>query len=282
MVAKCAFGSISRTTLAVAPVSTRSSTTRIRTPCSIFEKSGPTAFKTFRPPWVMATSASNGPEAASRQASARASRWNWSHDTGKAFSLREVMGGSLARERRRRFSKPQRPAKQAERADQHLSPRALLRRPLIRRPSADTFPRKGGRNGLLPAMGDNYLQKNRSRVTFAKSVSCPATLTRGVGGEKAEGGRGVVDLRYKPLKRRDSEKEMQGNERDFSVSRAFHSVLAASRGGFKNQQPGDNGDDGLTLTAASRPFAWPPASPRPPAAPPRPPPGPCRARRSGC
>ena len=37
------------------------------------------------PPRVMATMASNGPEDASRQASARASRWNWSHETGKAF-----------------------------------------------------------------------------------------------------------------------------------------------------------------------------------------------------
>src|SRR5580704_14022128 len=39
-----------------------------------------------RPPRVMQTTASNGPTAASRQASALASRWNASHETGKAFS----------------------------------------------------------------------------------------------------------------------------------------------------------------------------------------------------
>ena len=49
-----------------------------------------------RPPRVMATMALNGPAAASRQASARASRWNWSHETGKALSRGEVTGGSLA------------------------------------------------------------------------------------------------------------------------------------------------------------------------------------------
>src|SRR5207302_2127020 len=38
------------------------------------------------PPRVMQTIASNGPASASRQASARASRWNWSHETGNAFS----------------------------------------------------------------------------------------------------------------------------------------------------------------------------------------------------
>ena len=38
------------------------------------------------PPRVTHTIASNGPAPLSRQASARASRWNWSHDTGKALS----------------------------------------------------------------------------------------------------------------------------------------------------------------------------------------------------
>src|SRR5712691_11382327 len=38
-----------------------------------------------RPPRVTQTTAWNGPAPASRQASARASRWNWSHDTGNAF-----------------------------------------------------------------------------------------------------------------------------------------------------------------------------------------------------
>jgi phenylalanyl-tRNA synthetase beta chain len=37
------------------------------------------------PPRVMQITASKGPEDASRHASARASRWNWSHDTGKTF-----------------------------------------------------------------------------------------------------------------------------------------------------------------------------------------------------
>src|SRR5918992_1820213 len=37
------------------------------------------------PPRVMQTIAVNGPASASRHASARASRWNWSHDTGNAF-----------------------------------------------------------------------------------------------------------------------------------------------------------------------------------------------------
>ena len=40
------------------------------------------------PPRVMQTMASNGPLSASRQASARASRWNWSQETGK--DLREL------------------------------------------------------------------------------------------------------------------------------------------------------------------------------------------------
>ena len=35
--------------------------------------------------------ASNGPEPASRQASARASRWNWSQETGKGFLAASVM-----------------------------------------------------------------------------------------------------------------------------------------------------------------------------------------------
>src|SRR5438067_915081 len=39
-----------------------------------------------RPPRVMHTTASNRPISASRQASARASRWNASHETGNAFS----------------------------------------------------------------------------------------------------------------------------------------------------------------------------------------------------
>src|SRR3981081_1664376 len=38
------------------------------------------------PPRAIATIAWNGPAAASRQASARASRWNSSQETGKAFS----------------------------------------------------------------------------------------------------------------------------------------------------------------------------------------------------
>src|SRR6478736_1184186 len=37
------------------------------------------------PPRVMQTIAWNGPAAASRQAKARASRWNWSQETGKAL-----------------------------------------------------------------------------------------------------------------------------------------------------------------------------------------------------
>ena len=43
------------------------------------------------PPRVIATMASNGPEEARRQASARASRWNWSQETGKAFSRPSAM-----------------------------------------------------------------------------------------------------------------------------------------------------------------------------------------------
>src|ERR1700731_4113270 len=39
-----------------------------------------------RPPRVTHTIASNGPVPLSRQASARESRWNWSHDTGKIFA----------------------------------------------------------------------------------------------------------------------------------------------------------------------------------------------------
>jgi hypothetical protein len=43
------------------------------------------------PPRVMATMASNGPASCSRQASARESRWNWSHDTGKILSGRGAL-----------------------------------------------------------------------------------------------------------------------------------------------------------------------------------------------
>ena len=39
-----------------------------------------------KPPRVMQTIASNGPAPLSRQASARESRWNWSHETGKIFA----------------------------------------------------------------------------------------------------------------------------------------------------------------------------------------------------
>src|SRR5208337_499295 len=50
---------------------------------------------------------------------------------------------------------------------------------------------------------------------------------------KTEGG-GVRILLRIPLKRLDSEKEMQGNERSFTVSRAFHSVSAVSVCGSTN------------------------------------------------
>src|SRR5579872_4912195 len=46
-----------------------------------------------RPPRVIATIALNGPSPFRRQASARESRWNWSHDTGNIFS---GGGGSAA------------------------------------------------------------------------------------------------------------------------------------------------------------------------------------------
>src|SRR6476620_11382377 len=49
-----------------------------------------------KPPLVMQTMAAKGPLSARRQASARASRWNWSQDTGNV--LRElvwVMGFGL-------------------------------------------------------------------------------------------------------------------------------------------------------------------------------------------
>ena len=48
------------------------------------------------PPRVMQTIARHWPlTPASRQASARASRWNWSHDTGKAFSGRDIVAHSV-------------------------------------------------------------------------------------------------------------------------------------------------------------------------------------------
>jgi hypothetical protein len=46
---------------------------------------------------VMATMALNGPDEASRQANARASRWNWSHETGKALSRGAFTSGSFAK-----------------------------------------------------------------------------------------------------------------------------------------------------------------------------------------
>src|SRR5215210_6696360 len=49
-----------------------------------------------RPPRVMQTMASNGPASFSRQASARESRWNWSHDTGKNFSGTACSGPLMA------------------------------------------------------------------------------------------------------------------------------------------------------------------------------------------
>src|SRR6478752_825126 len=47
------------------------------------------------PPRVIATMALNGPDEASRHANALASRWNWSHETGKALSRGEFTGGSF-------------------------------------------------------------------------------------------------------------------------------------------------------------------------------------------
>src|SRR5262245_11487534 len=44
------------------------------------------------PPRVTQTIASNGPAPLRRQASARESRWNWSHETGKNFSGRTCCG----------------------------------------------------------------------------------------------------------------------------------------------------------------------------------------------
>src|SRR5258707_2963152 len=40
------------------------------------------------PPRVIAITAWNGPTSFSRQVSARQSRWNWSHETGKALPAR--------------------------------------------------------------------------------------------------------------------------------------------------------------------------------------------------
>src|ERR1700733_13976085 len=51
-----------------------------------------------RPPRGMAPMALNGPDEASRQANARASLWNWSHETGKALSRGEFTGGSFAKD----------------------------------------------------------------------------------------------------------------------------------------------------------------------------------------
>src|SRR5688500_15712324 len=54
-----------------------------------------------RPPRVMQTIAFHCPLApASRQASARASRWNWSQETGKAFSGRDMFAAPLGAQRR--------------------------------------------------------------------------------------------------------------------------------------------------------------------------------------
>src|SRR3954463_13962628 len=47
----------------------------------------------------MQTIASNGPAPASRQASARASRWNWSQETGKAFCVGALMTAPRSRPR---------------------------------------------------------------------------------------------------------------------------------------------------------------------------------------
>src|ERR1700730_1751054 len=41
-----------------------------------------------KPPRVMAITAWNGPTSLSRQVNARQSRWNWSHETGKALPAR--------------------------------------------------------------------------------------------------------------------------------------------------------------------------------------------------
>src|SRR5215213_3838444 len=51
------------------------------------------------PPRVMQTMASNGPSPARRQASARASRWNWSHETGNAFCWGDAMRTLRAKKR---------------------------------------------------------------------------------------------------------------------------------------------------------------------------------------
>ena len=56
-----------------------------------------------RPPRVMQTIARHSPlTPASRQASARASRWNWSHETGKAFSGSDDISHSRSARQARR------------------------------------------------------------------------------------------------------------------------------------------------------------------------------------
>src|SRR5215213_244640 len=86
---------MSRTIFAVLPVSVRSSTTRTPRP-----EPSPIPFTAgTSPPRVMQTIASNGPAPARRQASARASRWNWSQETGKAFCVGALMIASRSRRR---------------------------------------------------------------------------------------------------------------------------------------------------------------------------------------
>src|ERR1700689_1121905 len=74
-----------------------------------------------RPPRVMATIALKGPAEASRQASARASRWNWSHETGKALSRGAVMGELGWGEDRYPHSKRAGDVRAASGSDQQLS-----------------------------------------------------------------------------------------------------------------------------------------------------------------
>src|ERR1700756_4629069 len=79
-----------------------------------------------RPPRVMATIALNGPDEASRQAKARASRWNWSHETGKALSRGEFPMGSLTL-KIALHSKRHDEGRAAEPLNQHLFLRGWLR-----------------------------------------------------------------------------------------------------------------------------------------------------------
>jgi hypothetical protein len=62
----------------------------------------------------------------------------------------------------------------------------------------------------------------------------PACRLASAAPPQVAGGRGILEIWRNPLERLDSEKEMQGSERSFTVSRGVAQGPVASEGGIEN------------------------------------------------